>query len=303
MAVKLDEGKFDKKEFYLWLHYHDFLTKAIVITGAGVLLILIGIIPMVNRFYKSRQLLNKEKAKLEELSQKVTVADNLDQNILAERVNLLNQVLPPSKNVVIYLNTLANLAQELNLSLGDVSLSPGVIYESKEDKAKSKTKTNKEKWKLLETELRIIGNKESIYKFLKQVEKTAPLMVVKDVKMGRVGSKGDNESFILSLKLGMVYAQPEDNRQVKGEIKLLTKEDEQIIAKIRDFKTYPLGTDQAKGSQSTFSRDNLFEPGLKFRLTNQSGLPQEEKSQLQLQPSPESSESSQSSQLQNQTQK
>ncbi len=291
-----------KKEIELWIHYHNFLTKAIAIGGASLLLILIGIVPMMSKFIKTKQLLKQERNKLEILTKKVVVADNLDQNILEERVKLLNKVLPPTKDVVIYLNTLDSLAKEMNLSLGDVSLSPGIIYEdeeSKQEQNKSKPKINQQGWQVLETELRIVGARDDIYDFLRQVEKTAPLMVIRDVQMSRVGSKlNKSNNFILTLKLGMVYATPRKDQILKGEIKLLTKEDEKVIAEVRNLKSYPLEFATSSISTERQERNNLFEPLDKIRSTNQSVPRQTEIPQPQLESSSESSESSRASQIQ-----
>ncbi len=294
MEIKEKKSEISKEELGLWIHYHEFLAKAIGIGVASILLLLLGIVPMVGRFYRIKKSLKAENVKLEELSRKVTVADNLDQNIVNERIEFLNKVLPPTKDVVIYLNTLSSLAKEFNLSLGDVSLSPGVIYEQDRNQKKQGAKQIKtKKWQTLATELRIVGSKDNVYQFLRQVEKTAPLMVVKDVQMSRVGSKTDKDSFVLTLKLGMVYAKPQTS-DFKGEIKLLTKDDQQLLASIRDLKSYPLAITNEPSRSNNSQRDDLFTPGFKVKEKDQFLLPQPELSSQ----SSESAESSQSSQVQ-----
>ena len=264
-GVELKENQFDLN---LWMHYHYFLSRAILVAGASVFLILVGVIPMISRFKQTRVALTKEKEKLETLSQKVVVLDNLDLRILKDRLELVNRVLPPSKNVVIYLNTLDLLAKELGLSLGDVSLSPGLIYEkeSKQTKKQSVVK-GKEKWQTLETEVRIIGSQENIYAFLRRVEGLAPLMVIKDVQVSRVEEGSDN--FILSLKLGMIYAEPKVERIVGQQIKLLSDEDERLVETLKSLRSYPL---EVNTSTPTLLRNkaDLFKPAEGVRSTNQS---------------------------------
>ncbi len=290
-----------KKEISLWVHYHNFLAKAIMIAGASLLLIIIGIIPMTRKFYATRQLYKKEQEKLEVLAKKVVVVDNLDPNILEERVRLLNKVLPPNKDVVVYLNTLDRLARDFNLSLGDVSLSPGIVYKQDDEKETSKkSREVNEKWKTLETELRIIGGRDNIYGFLRQVEKTAPLMIIKDVQMSRVGSQVNNDEFVLTLKLGMVYAEPDIKKIAGGEVKLLTDQDEIIIGEIRDLKSYTLSLNEGNDQKNKLKgvRNDLFKPALEIKSINQSHPHQTEIPQPQLESSSESSESSRASQIQ-----
>ncbi len=274
------------QDWKLWIHYHYYLTRAILVVGAGILLIMIGILPTINKMVKTRKRLKSEEAKLKEVTSKIVVIDNLDPNIVEQRVRLLDMVLPPSKDVVIYLNTLNSLARELNLSLGDISLSPGIVYKEEGEQKKSKAKVAKksETWEDLETEIRIIGSRDNIYTFLKQIENIIPLMVMKDVQISRVG-QGTDDSFVLSLKLGMVYAEPNLALVAKKKISLLNQDDEKLLENLKNLRSYPIETSISNGgTKENSSLKDVFKSTVSIRSINQS---------LPLQP--ESSQSAQSS--------
>ena len=261
------------QDWKLWIHYHYYLARAVLIVGAGVLLVMIGILPMINKLMGTQKRLKQEKAKLEELTNKIVIVDNLDPNIVEQRAKLLDGVLPPSKDVVRYLNTLNALTKELNLSLGDVTLSPGVVYQEQTKQKKSKIKVAKkgETWRNLETEIRIIGSKDNIYTFLKQIENIAPLMVMKDAQISRV-NQGSDASFVLSLKLGMVYAEPDFNSIVKRQISLLNSEDEKLFDKLKLLKSYSVDQQNNYNPTGNNLRNDIFQSGISVRskLTNQS---------------------------------
>ena len=290
--MKVIENISKDQDILVFFRYHAFLARAMAVFFASVILLIIGVYPAVQKFSGVRDKLKKEEDVLKKLTGQVLVLDNLDDNILKQKIEVLDRVLPLSKDVVAYLNTLDGLSRELGLSMGDISLAPGEIYSSRKEDEASEKKRNSG-LSSLETEVRITGDIAKIYDFLKQIENIAPLMLIKDVQMSRVGTF--SETFVLTVRLGMIYADPVTSGSFKGVVNVFSSEDEKIFNKISEFKYYssnmiPVDDNSNSGSEN---RD-LFAPGFSERtiLLDQSNLPQPQQDQ-ELNPFQESSQSAQ----------
>ncbi|MEI6690644.1 MAG: hypothetical protein WCL07_02735 [bacterium] len=238
----------------LWLRKHTVIVRGIVIILISLVVLFTGTIPLLQRAQKAQKDLGLLNTKSEELTNQVYFLSNLDQEVLKQRVKVLDATLPPNKDILLYLRTIDGLSRDLNLSLKGVQLSPGEL--STASATKAVTSENLTGLHSLETKLVIAGSYENIFNFLKTIEQTAPLMRVKDVKV----SKSGENNFNLSLILGMIYADVAETDALKGQQVLFDENEETLVSQLGQLKSYNI--EDVSGSTASavaVGKSNLFE--------------------------------------------
>lgn len=218
----------------MWMTSHKNLVLAIAIGVASFLLVLVAVLPIYQNANTILGKITKKSAELDELNTKVTILTQLDQAVLQERVETLDKALPPKKDVLLYLTSVDGLSRELGLTFGGLSLAPGDISEASSS-AKKPAKNNKALGGLrgLETEIRINGDKDSIYTFLRTIEEVLPLMQIKDVKVTII--PGDQYS--LALTLNMLWAEPA-TLDVKSKITLFGEKEDKYFQQLSQYRKF-----------------------------------------------------------------
>lgn len=220
-----------------YLVRHTFLVRAAAMAGAVIVMLMTITFPFFTNAREMSSKISAKKKESSELAQRVTLLSSLDQNVLDERVRILDTALPPKKDVVLYLSSIDGLSRELNLSFGGISLAPGEVTEASGSAAKAPA-TSKNGLNTLETDLEITGSKDNIYTFLRLIEESTPLMQIKDVKVSGLSE----DSFALSLRLGMLYAIT-DTKDVKGPIALFDDKEEKYFQDLSQFRKYDVLSD------------------------------------------------------------
>lgn len=224
-----------------WLRRHKNLASAILIGVLTTIIIVSGVLPLYSNLRLMQAKIVKSKAELASLENKVLLTRSLDQNILEERVKLLDRALPPSKDVLLYLASIDGLSRELGLTFGGISLVPGELSEATSSGKKTMTKSGLQS---LETEIKMRGGKESIYGFLKTIENVLPLMQIKDIKV----SASLGEQYSLNLVLGMLFAEPQ-TIDLKGQVSLFGAEEEKYFDQLAEYRQF----ESAQSSLSSFA--------------------------------------------------
>jgi len=209
------------------------MARAVAMGSAALLLLVLATIPFFQNASTLSKKITTRKKEADELSKKVTILSGLDQEVLKQRVETLDQALPPKKDVVLYLTAIDGLSKELELNFGGISLSPGEVTEATKsaDKNAKKSKADALGLHTLDTNVKIDGREESIYSFLKTIENSTPLMQIKDVKV----TSQEDGVFSLSLQLGMLWAAA-DIGQVKGQIELFDSKEEAYFRQLADYR-------------------------------------------------------------------
>lgn len=221
-----------------WMVRHRHLTQAGLVLGINILLVLFALIPIFNQVKTVTKKISVKNNEVKELSDKSMLLAKIDLNVMRERVDLIKNALPAKKDVYLYLATLNALSSDLGLSFGGIVISPGEVTDPKiasstaSTKTKPKTKT-KNRLEVLDTEVKILGNKEGIYTFLRQVEQTLPLMQITDIKV----TYGGDYIYTLTLSLGMLWA-PETEANTKGKITLFTDEDQKYFDELMQYRKF-----------------------------------------------------------------
>ena len=214
----------------MWLVRHKTLAMSIEIGFSAFLLVFVAMVPI---FQNARMISGKIKTKsaeLDSLTTKVSILSKLDQNVLEERVNVLDNALPPKKDVLLYLTSISGLSNELGLTFEGLSLSPGDLTEATGSGQKTVAKSGLQS---LETEIKIQGNQEGLYAFLRTIEGVLPLMQIKNVK---VSILGDNQ-YSLSVTLGMLWAEPA-TLDVKGPVTLFGTEEDKYFQQLSEYRRF-----------------------------------------------------------------
>ena len=220
----------------MWFTRHKTMMMASGIGLASLVLIFMAVMPI---YQSANTLLSKIKTKSSEaeaLKIKVSILSKLDSAVLQERVSVLDNALPPRKDVLLYLSAINGLSSEVGLKFGGISLVPGEISEGDEKGAKSTKSTGLQS---LETEIKMRGGEASVYAFLRKIEEVLPLMQIKDIKVAILGE----DQYSLTLSLGMLWSDP-STIDVKGPITLFGAEEDKYfnqLAGYTRFESVPTG--------------------------------------------------------------
>jgi len=235
----------------MWHKTHDMLVKAIGLAALSFLMLFLIALPVYQNINKLSAKIKTKTKDLDAVTSRVAILSKLDKNVLAARVATMDEALPPKKDVMLYLTSIDGLSRELGLALGGLSLKPGNISEASE----SGTKDTKvaQGLQTLETEIKIEGNEDNIYKFLKTIENVLPLMQIKDVMVDV--SSGDKYS--LSLSLGMLWAAPSTNN-ISGAVTLFGEEEDRYFTQLASFRSFEALPNIS--AIKTTGKANLFAP-------------------------------------------
>lgn len=222
--------------------------------GIAVLTATTMVVPMYNNASDNLLKVESKKKELESVTNKVTILSKLDPEVLKERVRVLDSALPPRKDVLLYLASIDGLSKDLGLSFGGISLSPGEIGDASESAKTNVAKTNG--LQTLETEIKLSGNKEAVYVFLRTIETVLPLMQIRNIKVTILGA----DDYALTLTLAMLWADPAVS-DVKGQVSLFGTEEDEYFNQLSQYKSYKLGGNMLQQiDQPSTPKADLFAP-------------------------------------------
>jgi hypothetical protein len=234
---------------------HQFLARAIGVAGVTVVLLLAGVIPLVNVISRNAQKIETRDRERQALADKVSILSQLDQNVLQERLRVLDSALPPRKDVVAYLASIDGLSRELGLSFGGLSITPGEVTDRPDTAKKTTAKRVTNGLQVLDTTIKVKGSESSIYAFLRSVEQALPLMQIEDAKVSGLSAG----QFTLSLSLGMLWA-PAAPADVKGAVALFNEKEEGYFQTLATYKSYKADLNDAVIDAVPGGKADLFSP-------------------------------------------
>lgn len=241
---------------------HQTAVKATGVALAIVLMLTMGLIPLVRGAGSKLKKIKTREAEAAALSKKITILSQIDQEVLKQRSSTIKTALPDNKDVVSYLRTIDGLSKELGLSFGGITISPGQVSGNDTQSKTSKKNTRTiAKLNVLDTDIKINGNKDGIYAFLRQVEETLPLMQISNVSI----TSTNPDQYSMSLSLGMLWA-PSSTIDLKGAITLFNEKEEAYFQKLNKFRTY----DQiavTSGGSVVGGKNDLFESNFSIPAT------------------------------------
>lgn len=231
---------------------HQVGLKGVGVALAAFLILMVGLWPLFKSAGEMLRKINTRQKEADALSQKVAILSQIDQDVLKQRTQVIKQALPETKDVISYLNAVDGLSRELGLSFGGITIAPGEVGSAQPSGKSGKSSRTVGNLNVLDTDIKITGNRDGIYAFLRQVEQTLPLMQVTDVSVTSVSDGLYN----MSLSLGMLWS-PTPQTDLKGAITLFTEKEEEYFQKLSGFRTY--STTVPTIGNSPAGKANLFE--------------------------------------------
>lgn len=221
-----------------------------------ILILILAIRPMAFKLGQNLTTKKQLTKKLTQLEIKVTALNGIEPLLIDERVKKMEAVFPSVKPIVPLMASLSQLAAQQNLTFGGVSLSPGSLSQS-ETKSKGKQKAATD-LNDLRFGFQIGGDFDSISKFMKSLENTAPLMKIEEVALTIKTNPLFERSetiVVADIKIAAYYqAPPKTLGGVDKSVKLLSRSEEVLLNQLVSFKTFPPVV-----PQTTVGKENLFE--------------------------------------------
>ena len=208
---------------------------------SGFVLILVVLVslfwlrPKVVDIVKANRDLKAGRKTLAELTKKVTTLEGLSKPELTDKVDLALRILPVEKDVPTVLSTLKKVALNNELIINEMSIPE--VGEIASGSAETKTSKNVKEEALpsLSVKLTLIGAREKIINFFKQVETTAPLMKVSGLSISQK-NEGTDESLIEVRTYFLPL--PKTMGKLEQAVVPMTSQEEKIFNELASFKIF-----------------------------------------------------------------
>lgn len=211
--------------------------KQIAILGLLALVMSIMVFGPVLSKLQDRLAIKKDLTnQLSQLEEKFTTLSSVEPGLVNDRVKKMEEVFPSKKPIVQLMGALAELSSSRGLSFGGVSLNPGRL--SEEDKGKAGSSELGD----LSFGFEVGGSFGSILGFLKDLENAAPLMKVEEISLAiKTNPLFETQETLVTANIEVsAFFQPPPTSlgAVSKSIKLLSREDEFLLNKLINFKSF-----------------------------------------------------------------
>lgn len=180
------------------LNYRTFLInrKSLAIAiGLGVVSVCLVIFAIVPQFQETLDLnsqLKKEKPKLDKLQRKLVELDNIQFSAEFSQRGFVEAALPSRKPLLELLTSLHTISESDNVSIGEFSLSPGLVATNEaEIIADANKKSNNDGVDTIDVEMVVTGTFSNIGSFLINLEKISPFTTITQLGLSSRSSGDD----------------------------------------------------------------------------------------------------------------
>lgn len=188
---------------------------------------------IVPRFKVTQEISAKNyetKNKLAKLRQKEGLLLGL-QNIVPERVAVLESALPNEKKLAVIIGALKGLCAEAGITLLSFQFSPGVVS------SESASLKNNLSVEIL-INVKVSGSKESLVSFLDNINQTMPLFSVFKIDVVYRSGVVDSDLVIST----PVYKSTQSGNASDAEVEQMTPDEEATYQKLLGYRNYSLQT-------------------------------------------------------------
>ncbi len=236
---------------YLKLWWFPFMVGMIVIVGTMAVLV-----PQTKGIIATNAKLKRVTTDVSKAEKKLLQVNALNEDEMAWRMKLLTQALPSDKPYYQVIGLLQQLGIQTGVVLGEFELSPGSLATP----SAQKTKTAKEDYVTLDTELAISGTTDQVSDFIVRLHESLPLLKITDVSISSDEVAQDDDVRRAQLTLQIVYlTDPEIQKEVSLEpIASLSTETVLIENTLRGYFNPEALIATQSASVSNFSRTDLF---------------------------------------------
>ena len=225
---------------------------------SGFVLILVVLVslfwlrPKVMAIVKANRDLTAGRKTLAELTKKVTTLDGLSKPELTDKVDLALKILPVEKDVPTVLSTLKKVALNNELIVNEMSIPEVGEIASGSGETKTSKNVKEETLPSLSVKLTLIGPREKIISFFKQVETTAPLMKVSGLSISQK-NEGTDESLIEVRTYFLPL--PKTIGKLEQAVVPVTSQEEKIFNELASFKIFGKSVFEETSSPSAIKLD------------------------------------------------
>ncbi|MBI4100329.1 hypothetical protein HY439_01175 [Candidatus Microgenomates bacterium] len=235
----------------------SFLKTTYLLPAAAI--ILIGFIlvqftlPQVKGIMKNREILKKEKTRLEQLTKKSTELEKLNTADLRRDFENAENALPSQNDVAGVLYMLARLQSDSQVFLDKIEMSPGLISSSSGQE--KKTKTKEKTMSQVEFKVSGVGDLIAVKNFLQRVKEINPQIEITKFDIASSGAPGMEVNFEL-----IFYYQlpPLALGKIDDSLPLLTAGEKEILSTVATFSAYNK-IPSTEASASVVGKTNPFE--------------------------------------------
>jgi len=210
----------------------------------GLLALVMSIVvfgPVLSKLQERLSIKKSLTDKLFQLETKFTMLNSVDPNLVNDRVRKMEEVFPSKKPIVQLMGALAELSSNRGLSFGGVSLNPGKLNEGAKDKT-SETKAGASELDDLSFGFEVGGSFGNILGFLKDLENAAPLMKIDEISLAiKTNPLFETQETLVTANIEVsAFFQPPPTSlgAVSKSIELLSREDEFLLNKLINFKSF-----------------------------------------------------------------
>lgn len=229
----------------------SFLFSGFVLTLV-VLVSLFWLRPKLMAIVKANRDLTVSRKTLAELTKKVTTLEGLSKPELTDKVDLVLQVLPSEKDVPTTISILKRVALNNGLLINELSIPEVGEIASSSAEAKTSKNVKEDILPSLSVKLTLVGQREKIIDFFKQVETTAPLMKVSGLSISQK-NEGTDESLIEVRTYFLPL--PKTIGKLEQAVVPVTSQEEKIFNELASFKIFEKSVFEETSSPSAAKLD------------------------------------------------
>ncbi len=199
--------------------------------------------PKIGAIIEGQRRLSQNKQVLARLTEKAAALEGLDQTELTRKTDILLAALPTEKDVPRFLATYKELAQKIEVVIQQIEVNPGKLATPEDEQvAPEGGQASPEGGQaspppFLVFQIGVSGELEKVGIFLDELEKTLPLMRLKEVSL----SQKEENLFESEIELQAFFLfLPGELGPVEEALPLISQREEEVYRQLADFKSVEL---------------------------------------------------------------
>ncbi len=176
--------------FKLFINTRKHLLLAVALIWGTLILIFFAAKPQLQALFNIRDKLNVSRQELKELTKKVTELKQIKVSQDFENKEKVDEILPSHKPLLTLLFNLNQAAQQEEIQIDSLRISPGLIPDKNDEETtstaiqeKAKETASSMSYSQLELELAISGTGQGVDNFFKTIEQMAPFSSITELEI------------------------------------------------------------------------------------------------------------------------
>jgi Tfp pilus assembly protein PilO len=224
------------------------VTVLIVILGTAALLV-----PEINSLVELRQSQKNALTKLSTTQKKYDQFQQMRGDDIDELYELSTSALPMHKPYYEVLSSISLLANTTGVVIGDFDLDPGSL-------ATKAAETHKEGYVSLSTSLQVNGTAEQVTSFVQQLQKSLPLIEVKQIQISVANNASITDTRQANLDVVIYYAEnTTPTFSAKESIPIFTESLQQTYNQLSRYSFVDQNVTASSGAVFNMGRSDVFE--------------------------------------------